>query len=319
MYDMFLTPGERIKSISKYGEELSLALKAKNKPIIKVVSEQGIVRLEFIDSGSSLISYLDGIDNFGIDANNSFPMYLGENMDGKKIITNMSLDIHTIVAGSTGSGKSNYLHLLIANSLIFNNIDMFLVDTKNIEFSIYKDIFKNISVSTTYKETCEVLKFLISEMEFRYQSMANKCVSDLKGLENKPKDILFIIDEFSDLILQDDSKELYNLLIKLTQKSRAARIFCVLATQRPSVSVINGMIKANMPSRVSFKVASNIDSRIILDASNGELLSGNGDAIIKNNNYNFERFQAAYVNPKEIIEFINNKKNITNKRKKENE
>jgi S-DNA-T family DNA segregation ATPase FtsK/SpoIIIE len=301
MYDIFLTPGERIKTLHKYSEELSLALKSKNKPIIKVVSEQGIVRLEFIDNDSCFVSYLDKIKDMGIDSSNKFPMYLGESVDGKGIFMDTSKNPHLLVGGSTGSGKSVLLHTIIANALIINkDVDLFLVDTKSTEFPIYGGL-KNVSVSTSYRDTLETLKFLNEEMDIRYRYMMNNYTSHLNG---EFKKILVVIDEYADLIMQDDSKEMYNNIIRLAQKSRASDIYLVIGTQRPSVRVINGEIKANFSARISCLVSSNVDSRIILDEGGAENLGGAGDSIISNYNNKFERFQVAYSDPMEIIEYI---------------
>jgi S-DNA-T family DNA segregation ATPase FtsK/SpoIIIE len=197
---------------------------------------------------------------------------------------------HMLVGGTTGSGKSTVLHTMIAN-LIPHNCILHLMDTKNVEFAPYDCGFKNIKVFREYNQCLEQLKALTQEMEWRYNNLS---VKDL------PYHVL-IIDEFADIIIQDETKEFQTTLCKLAQKSRAAKIHIILATQRPSANIINGSIKANFPTRLSCKVASALESKIVLDGKGAEKLNGHGDALIKSNDC--MRFQVAYTTPQEICEY----------------
>jgi len=303
IYDLNLLPGSRIKDIQKYINEISIYLKTKNKPLIKICSEQGLVRLELMDNDPSKILFFDEIIDQKIP-DYTMPMYLGDATDGQKIWMDMAENPHLLIAGTTGSGKSTLLHNIIANSIINDN-KLFLIDTKNIEFNEY-GVFKNIEVISSYEDSLELFDYLISTMERRYDFLAKKKLPSSYFKQQKPyvPHILLVIDEFADLILHDDSKELQKKITKLAQKSRAAGIHLVVATQRPSADILNGAIKANFPARIACKVASHTDSKVILDAVGAECLYGYGDAIIKNYIFNFVRFQTAFTNQSTNIEYL---------------
>lgn len=304
LYDLKLNIGSKIKDINKYSDELSLLLCAKSKPLIKIISEQGIVRLEVVDGEPEKINFFD--ENNKIDKNNNLSMFLGSTTDGKNLCMDMTKNPHLLIAGSTGSGKSTLLHTIMANMLDDKNIRIFLIDTKNIEFCEYKNAFNNISIVDNYSEAIEILNILLDEMEYRYSLIKNKQISN-KFYSNSSEAfpyIILMIDEFADLIMQDDNKLFQTALCKLTQKCRAAGIHCILATQRPSVDVIIGSIKANFPARISCRVASSIDSKVILNTGGAELLSGYGDAIINNYNNLYQRFQIAYTDAEEVCKLL---------------
>jgi DNA segregation ATPase FtsK/SpoIIIE, S-DNA-T family len=295
LYDLRLEPGTRVREIQKFSDEIALSLKAKARPLIKIISELGIVRLEVIDETPFKISYFDEMSYIDIPTGN-IPMYLGSSVNGQNIWVDMAKNPHLLIAGTTGSGKSTLLHIIMANAFRLG-IKVCLIDSKNVEFNEYKH-FNNVDIASDYLSGLKLINILIEEMENRYKIMNTSKYNNLNF-----KNILFIVDEFADLILQDDSKIFYNCLCRLAQKSRAAGIYCILATQRPSTDIIRGSIKANFPARISCQVASNIDSKVILDASGAELLAGCGDSIIKNYNNNYQRFQIAYTNPDEVCKF----------------
>lgn len=302
LYDLTLEPGTRVKQLQKFTDELSLALKAKSKPIVRIMPEIGIVRLEVLDEAPQTISFFD---EFVLDkSEGTIPMYLGSAIDGSDLCIDFAKHPHTLIAGTTGSGKSTLLHTIVANALSIPNIKVGIIDSKNVEFGIYKNLGKSVSVADNFKSALNLLKFMYDEMESRYKLMTDRSFSQkIFSTSNKEfPQILFIIDEFADLIMQDTDKVFYNLLCKLSQKCRAAGIYCVLATQRPSVDVLSGSIKANFPARISCQVASGVDSKVILDTPGAELLAGRGDAIIKNYKYNYQRFQIAYSDPEEVCE-----------------
>lgn len=201
--------------------------------------------------------------------------------------------------GTTGSGKTTLLHNIIANLLINNNSHLFLLDPKRIEFNLYSTL-NNTNVYSTIEECKSALSLLNSVMEERFSLLVNDS-------NNKLQPIVLIVDEFGDIFLQDKTKEFVNNLTKLAQKSRAAKIYMILATQRPSAKIIDGAIKANISARIACKTVSSMDSRIILDSSGAENLLGKGDAILKDSYRNLERFQIAYVSPEETYEYLRNK------------
>jgi DNA segregation ATPase FtsK/SpoIIIE, S-DNA-T family len=301
LYDLKLEPGTRIKDLDKFSNEIALAMLARAAPIIRLIPELGIVRLEVVDDDPQKISFFSEAKLIK-NMTGSVPMYLGSSVNGENIVVDFAKNPHLLIAGCTGSGKSTLLHLIIANALGLPDAKIYLIDTKNIEYCEYSKLDKKISIANSYEEALNMLDFLYSEMEFRFSIIRDKSLS-VKFFGTSQKDfpqILFIIDEFADLIMQDRDKVLYKSFCRLTQKCRAAGIYCVCATQRPSVDVLSGSIKANFPARISCQVASSIDSKVILDVSGAERLSGNGDAIIKNYNYNYKRFQAAYTTAEEV-------------------
>ena len=270
-----------------------MALKAPHKFNCKVLHNEGIVRLEFAASQKkplNLFSLLSEANN----ANGTIPCLLGQKIDGSLMWMDLQENPHMIVAGTTGSGKSTLLHNIIANIVYFDSADLFLSDPKNIEFSVYEDLYQ---VSYSYEDTMFFINALIKLMDSRYEYLR----SGKSSLTLRPQ--VLIIDEFANLIMQDKNDQFYSSLCYLAQKCRVANIHIILATQRPSAQIINGNIKANFPARIACKVANQVDSRIILDESGAENLSGKGDAYLKDNFRSMERFQVAYTSSQEIINF----------------
>jgi DNA segregation ATPase FtsK/SpoIIIE, S-DNA-T family len=298
-YDLRINPDAknvqnvRVKDIQKYSDEISLALKTPCKPGIKILHDQGLVRLEFATPRTKSLKLLDIFTNRGIPKG-QINCLLGKTVDGELMWMDLAQNPHMIVAGTTGSGKSTLLHNIIANLLNYNDVDIFLVDPKNIEFDEYAKRISNIQVSYTYDEALELINNMIDIMNFRYDLMRRgKPASEFKS-------IVIMIDEFADLIMQDKNEQFYHALCQLAQKCRAAKIHIILSTQRPSVNIINGTIKANFPARIACRVASHIDSKVILDASGAENLLGKGDALVRDNTRFSERFQVAYTDAIEV-------------------
>jgi S-DNA-T family DNA segregation ATPase FtsK/SpoIIIE len=296
-YDLRLNPNAKVKDISKYGDEISLALKTPCKPSVKILHEQGVVRLEFVSPRQKSLNLFDFFSNKSIPKGD-IRCLLGQTVDGRQMWMDLADNPHMIVSGTTGSGKSTLLHNIIANLLNYNDVEMTLVDPKRIEFSAYEKKLPGVQVLYTYEETVELLRNLIDVMEFRYELMR----SGKPASQFKPA--VIIIDEFADLIIQDTGNVFYETLCRLAQKCRAARIHIILATQRPSVNIINGTIKANFPARIACRVSSHIDSKVILDASGAENLLGKGDALVRDNSRFLERFQVAYTNAQEVCQYF---------------
>jgi S-DNA-T family DNA segregation ATPase FtsK/SpoIIIE len=298
-YDIKLNHKTKVKDLQKYGDELSLALKTPCKPSLKVLHHDGIVRLEFASPRSTKLNLFDLFSNRSLPKG-QVNCLLGQSVDGKKIWMDLAQNPHLIVAGTTGSGKSTLIHTIIANLFNYNDVDVILVDPKGIEFIAYEKAFPNIEIIYTYQQALSMLSAVYETMEFRYSRMrAGVSLDNFKNL-------IIIIDEFADLIMQDEGNELYSVLLKLSQKCRAARINIILATQRPSVKIIDGNIKANFPARICCRVASHVDSKVVFDSVGAENLLGNGDAMLRDNFRSMERFQVAYTNPAEIISYFGN-------------
>ena len=297
-YDLKLNPNARVKDVQKYSDEISLALKSPCKPSIKILHKDGVVRLEFASPRKKVLKLFQYFINAPAPTTGDINCLLGQSVDGRRVWMDLAQNPHLLIAGTTGSGKSTLVHTIIANILKYNQVELFLVDPKRIEFSEYEKNIKSIPVFYNYDESLELLINLIEVMESRYERMR---------LGSDPKDlvpVVLIIDEFADLIMQDKDDQFYTALCRLSQKCRAARIHLILSTQRPSVNVISGTIKANFPARIGCRVASHVDSKVILDSSGAENLFGKGDALLRDNIRQLERFQIAYTTPVEVCRFF---------------
>jgi S-DNA-T family DNA segregation ATPase FtsK/SpoIIIE len=296
-YDIKLNPHARVKDIHKYGDEISLALKTPCRPSIKVLHEQGLVRLEFVSPREKPLMLLDYFTNTDLPEGDVLCL-LGQTVDGQRLWMDLAKNPHMIVAGTTGSGKSTLLHNLVANIQNYNDCVLCLVDPKKIEFHEYDGKLHNTKVYYTYDETVQLLDSLLELMEERYSMMRSG------HLPQEFPYIVVVIDEFADLIMQDREDMFFSKLCRLAQKCRAARICIVLATQRPSANIINGAIKANFPARVACRVASHVDSKVILDVTGAENLLGKGDALVRDNFRFLERFQVAYTSATEVCQYF---------------
>ena len=247
----------------------------------------------------------------------SLPIYIGQNAAKTPVYKDLTKAIHLLVAGSTGSGKSVFINALIASLLNSKVCLKFtLIDPKRVELASFKELgkewfFNSDGPVTEAMKAFQSLNDLCAEMDKRYLCLQELKVrnigeANIKGA-NLPY-IVCVIDEFADLILTN--KEIEIPIIRLAQLGRACGIHLVLATQRPSSNVITGIIKANFPSRIAFRTASNIDSRIILDRSGAELLNGNGD-MFWSNGADLERIQGHFISEIELETMIQSKK-VTN-------
>ncbi len=295
-FDLRLNPAAKVKDIQKYSDEISLALKAPCKPSLRVLHESGIVRLEFASNSTFNLNLIDYLRNSDMPIGEIMCL-LGQMVNGDKIWMDLAQNPHMIISGTTGSGKSTLLHNIILNLLNHNNVDLILIDPKMTEFYDYMNI-ESIQVYNSYSECTEIINNMINIMEFRYELIR----SGKSASEFKP--IVLIVDEFADLIMQDSNAIFSKSLCKLAQKCRAAKIFLVLSTQRPSIDIINGAIKANFPARIACRVSSHVDSKVILDAPGAENLRGKGDALIRDNFRFLERFQVAYTDSKDVCKYF---------------
>lgn len=290
-YDLVMNDNGKVRDVKKYIDEIALALKATSKPNIKLLCTDGIVRLEFAGPRTNALKLFDYFTNNDVPVE-GINCLLGQTTEGKRLWMDITQNPHLLISGTTGSGKSILLHNIIANLFNYNNVDLYLVDPKKIEFSAYEEKLNRTRTVYTYEGALQLLNELLEVMEMRYERMR------LGNTQMKP--IVVIIDEFADLILQDKEEQFFTVLCRLAQKSRAAKIHIILATQRPSVNIINGVIKANFPARIACRVASHVDSKVILDSSGAENLLGKGDALIRDNTHNLSRFQVAYTDANEV-------------------
>lgn len=302
IYDVKLNPRARVKSLESRATEIALHLNSKTEPVIKPITEKGIVRIQSVFSNPEKIPfeelYRQATSSIGV-TNGFMPFLIGETYEGEPLWVDMAEHPHTLIAGETGSGKSVCLHLMIANAAKRNDVSLYLVDPKRVEFNRYSDSkYDGLvnHIAHDYSDTIACLKQMVTIMEGRYDVMSKLGISSIRSRPSLFKKIVVIIDEAADLMIQDKkSKEFETLLVQLAQKSRAAGIYLILATQRPSVDVVTGLIKANFPARIAFKVASKVNSRVVIDANGAEALVGRGDGIIKSSVHDFVRFQGAFV------------------------
>ena len=348
-YDVHPAPGVRVEKIANLDKNLSMALKAESVRILAPVPGRGCVGIEVPNAVSSPVCIKEILESTAwADINAEIPIVLGKVASGKPLVADLTKMPHLLIAGSTGSGKTVCMNAIIA-SLCYHSspedIRFIMVDPKIVEMKVYNDLpHMLIPVVTDPKKVPAALKWLLMEMERRYQIFATVGVRNLAGFNAKilkdkeekakadaldaelspeeraalssvevPRDegvleipegklpyIVCIIDELADLMMVAQA-EVETGIARLAQLARAAGIHLIIATQRPSVNVITGVIKANLPSRISFRVASLMDSRTILDGKGAEALIGRGDMLfIPPGSATFLRAQGAFVSDDEI-------------------
>jgi len=304
-FDVELQEATRVRDLELRSREISLKMRSKTEPIITPIHKDGVVRFRFAMDDADTVPF-EPLYNNSKAPEGMLPFLLGETDEGKPLWVDMAKNPHMLVAGSTGSGKSTLLHLLVANALRRNDTHLVLIDPKfGVEFSRY-DKYDNVSVSTDYDQAIDALYFLQKEMTDRYKLMAENGITSIEQVPHFFPKTLVVVDEVADLMLQDADKKNPNkglfedLLCSIAQKARACGIYMVIATQRPSVDVITGLIKANFPARLACKVSTSTDSKVIMDQVGAESLLGRGDAIIKTSRLDYVRFQVAYIDPANV-------------------
>lgn len=286
---------DKASKIEKLGTEIALKLQAIEKPITYPVLHQGIIRIEVLTAPPQTVLWRDIQDN-----STTLPLILGKLRDGSDLVPDLSTMPHLLVGGSTGSGKSILLHSIINGLLRRDNIRFVLIDTKRVEFSFYSEISRLYApIIQNVDSAIKVLNDLVEEMEQRYVKLRKAGCRDISVYNKKMSYIVVVIDELADLMLAD-KRTIQDLICRLAQKSRACGIHIVAATQRPSRDVISGLILNNFPARISCKMSSAIDSRVLLGQSGAEKLLGKGDAIIDSPLTGFRRFKGAYLSEMEI-------------------
>jgi len=298
IYSIKLLPGQRIRRIESQIREIGLALKSFSTPTIEVCAEEGLLKIQITTAPPAIIKFDELYEkNKHTQPPGLLQMLLGESVDGEPIWLDLSKVPHLLTAGSTGSGKSVFVHTIIKNIEKRSDVLLYLSDPKSVEFNCYSETAASIAFN--YNDTLRILRHLVWEQEERY-ALFNSI--NLRSIEDSPfavPKIVFILDELADLMIYDKDKNnpdkglLEKLLVQLAQKSRSIGIFLILSTQRPSIDILSGIIKANFPGRVACKVATGTDSRVILDRVGAECLAGRGDAILSAGPFENLRFQVA--------------------------
>lgn len=307
-YDLSLGTNCRVSQISARTNELALNLRSLSNPIVKLLRDQGLVRLQVVEKPMDTLKFSELRAKYS-NLPGVMPFLLGESDEGKPVIIDQAKsDAHLLVAGATGSGKSVLLHNIIANAILLGNVQIYLVDPKQSEFSTYaNEKFSGVvdQVVHEYDQTLEMLEHLITTMNLRYSLLKRM---NMLSVEQDPTlfdRIVVIIDEVNELVMKDGKeKKFERAVISLAQKSRAAGIHLILATQRPSIRVLSGDLKNNFSRRICARVSSRVDSQVVLDSPGGEALLGKGDALLNDTEHYLTRFQVGYVTPFEIGEMM---------------
>ncbi len=313
-FELDLAPGVKVSKITGLSKDLARAMSAISVRVVEVIPGKSVIGLELPNKQREMVRLSEVISCDTFQSNKSpLTMVLGADISGKPVIVDLAKMPHVLVAGTTGSGKSVGVNVMIL-SLLYKStpedVRMIMIDPKMLELSVYEGIPHLLSeVVTDMKEAANALRWCVGEMERRYRLMSALGVRNLKGYNVKVEEakangtpikdplwkseesmeaeapdldklpaIVVVVDEFADMMMIV-GKKVEELIARIAQKARAAGIHLILATQRPSVDVITGLIKANIPTRIAFQVSSKIDSRTILDQQGAETLLGMGDML----------------------------------------
>ncbi|HNN97724.1 MAG TPA: DNA translocase FtsK, partial [Pseudomonadota bacterium] len=337
MYEFVPAPGTKLSKITALSSDLAMALEALRVRIVAPIPGKAAVGIEVPNRTRETV-YLKEIvaDASFLQARSKLTMALGKDISGAPVSVDLARMPHLLIAGTTGSGKSVAVNGMVC-SLLCNaspdDVKMIMIDPKMLELSIYEGIpHLLLPVVTEPKKANLALKWAVEEMERRYELISKEGVRDINGYNKKIEKqleaveqgqrelfgdsdydmadrpgklpfIVVLIDEFADLMMVA-SKEVETSVARIAQKARAAGIHLILATQRPSVDVITGLIKANFPSRIAFQVASRVDSRTILDAQGAENLLGMGDMLFTDRGQALRRVHGALITDPEVHRIV---------------
>ena len=311
LYEILPAAGIKINSIINLADDISRSMGVGPVRISQIFGTQYLgVEVPNDKRESVTIKELLSDLNFK-STTHKIPICIGKDISGNIEVIDLSKTPHLLVAGTTGSGKSVFINTLLA-SLLYKfspkQLKLILIDPKMLELSVYNDIAHLLTpVVTEPKKAIIALKWVCKEMERRYSLMNEEGTRSLEGYNQKASEalpyIIVFIDEMADLMMTA-GKEVEHYVQRLAQMARACGIHLVMATQRPSVDIITGSIKANFPSRVSFQVASKYDSRTVLGEIGAEQLLGNGDMLMTKNGSNLIRYQSAFISDNEVNKLI---------------
>ncbi|MBN2738464.1 MAG: DUF87 domain-containing protein [Spirochaetales bacterium] len=325
MYEILPAPGVKLSKIVNLADNIALRLAASSVRIVAPIPGKHAVGIEVPNKKRALVSFKEMIHTaMEQSAKLHVPIVIGKDITGEEQIIDLVQTPHLLIAGATGSGKSVCVNSIITSILCTRSQDevkLILIDPKIVELKFYNDIPHLLTpVITDPKRAFQALQYCLYEMERRYSLLDALGVRDISSYNRKAKTkkmtishlpyIVVIIDEFADLIAVT-GKEMEATIARLAAMSRAVGIHIVLATQRPSVEVITGLIKANIPSRIAFMVASKFDSRIIIDAVGAEKLLGKGDMLFSSGWYPFPiRMQGAFLEEEEVERLVTHVKTL---------
>ena len=310
-YELQLAPGTKVSKVAALKDDLSYALATTEIRILAPIPGKQAVGVEVPNLAPNLVTLGDIYDDLPATSS-PLSVWLGKDISGNAVWTDLARMPHLLIAGTTGSGKSGCINTILTSILLRatpDDVRMILIDPKRIELNFYESIPHLLTpVVSSPKTAAAALANVVGEMERRYERMSHVRARSLPEMnralrgrgEKQLPYLLVVIDELADLMMISP-QDVEDAIIRLAQKSRAVGIHLVLATQRPSVDVITGMIKANVPSRIAFAVSSQTDSRVILDQAGAESLLGQGDMLFKPlGTSRLQRVQGAYVSEEEV-------------------
>ncbi len=318
MFEFEPAPGVKVSRIVNLADDLALAMRAGSVRIVAPLPGKPAVGIEVPNNTRETVYFRQILETPEYQSNKSkLKIPLGKDIFGASVIGSIDKMPHLLVAGATGSGKSVAINSIIL-AILFNakpsEVKLAMIDPKMLELSVYADIPHLLSpVVTQPKKAAEMLRAVVAEMERRYRQLSEKGNKNIESFNKAVPEaerlpyIVVIIDELADLMMTV-AREVEDSIMRLAQMARAAGIHLIVATQRPSVDVITGLIKANLPSRISFQVSSKTDSRTILDANGAENLLGMGDMLFQPpNSSHIIRAHGCYVSEAEIqrvVDFV---------------
>ena len=334
LYEVRLAPGTKVSQLNAISSDLARALKAINIRIVSNMVGRDTVGVEVPNAHKEKVRLKELMNTSEKQvARMRLPMFLGKDASGEPLIEDLAEMPHMLIAGTTGSGKSVCMNTIIMSFLYTkkpNELKMVLIDPKMVELSMFRDIpHLMCPVVTEMSKAAAILEWAVQKMDERYELLAEAGVRDIAGyndlewedlkerfnpqseseaarIPRKLPYIVFMIDELADLMMTH--KEVEGAIVRVAQKARAVGLHLILATQRPQANVVTGLIKSNMPARVAFKVASGMDSRIVLDQKGGELLLGQGDMLfLSPRSHKLTRAQGTLVEDREarkIVRFL---------------
>jgi S-DNA-T family DNA segregation ATPase FtsK/SpoIIIE len=326
MYELRLAPGTKVAALSAVASDLARALKSVNIRIVTNIAGRDTVGVEVPNAQKEKVRLKELMTKAEVYGGMRLPMFLGKDASGEPMIEDLSKMPHMLIAGTTGSGKSVCMNTIIMSFLYTkkpNELKLVLVDPKMVEMSQFKDIpHLMCPVVTEMSKAAAILEWAVNKMDERYELLAEAGCRDIASynemtweelkdrfnpstpeeeakIPRKLPYMVFVIDELADLMMTN--KEVEHSIVRIAQKARAVGMHLILATQRPQANVVTGLIKSNMPARIAFKVASGMDSRIVLDQKGGELLLGQGDMLyLSPKSSKLTRAQGTLVDDKEI-------------------
>ena len=326
MYELRLAPGTKVAALTAVSSDLARSLKAVNIRIVPNMAGRDTVGVEVPNAQKEKVRLKELMTKSEVYAGMRLPMFLGKDASGEPMIEDLSKMPHMLIAGTTGSGKSVCMNTIIMSFLYTkkpNELKLVLVDPKMVEMSQFKDIpHLMCPVVTEMSKAAAILEWAVNKMDERYELLAEAGCRDIHAynemtweelkerfspetpeeeakIPRKLPYMVFVIDELADLMMTN--KEVEHSIVRIAQKARAVGMHLILATQRPQANVVTGLIKSNMPARCAFKVASGMDSRIVLDQKGGELLLGQGDMLyLSPKSSKLTRAQGTLVDDKEI-------------------